>query len=74
MLSLTRISYSVIFSTDIETSILPLLTVSLISDFVAQGTPERVAERGEGYTAHFLREYMEEIESNKSKGELRHAG
>ena len=41
---------------------------------VAQGTPERVAARGEGYTARFLREYMEEIESNKSKGELRHAG
>ena len=40
---------------------------------VAQGTPERVA-RGEGYTARFLREYMEEIESNKRRGELRHAG
>ena len=50
---------------------------------VAQGTPEKVASEGKGYTARFLREYLEEIESNKSqksqktdqhKGELRHAG
>ena len=41
---------------------------------VAQGTPEKVAAQDGGYTARFLREYMDEIESNKSKGELRHAG
>ena len=39
-LSLTRISYSVIFSTDIETSILPLLTVSLISDLIFSSANE----------------------------------
>lgn len=37
---------------------------------VAAGTPEQVARKGRGYTARFLKEYMDEIESHKGEGAM----